>query len=465
MALPIVSGSEVQTQQVAPKLDATAFRNAALSKGRIGAAVGNIGGDLMDISQKFQDNRNARTLLDADLAMRKTADDYRDSLAKNPDERTWVPGFQQQASQLRQNILSGPDVGPDVKRQLTANLDRWQGAFTGEFTTAAQTQSLNRTKHSVIADYTAAARQGDTAGAQAAINLGRQSGALFPEDADRLQKNLPGITQRAQVDTGIANDPGKTLDLLKDQDASGRSKAFPNLDPKTLVTLIGTATRARNTEQTNAAEDLREQLENSPDGTLDPAMLKDQLKQKKITDGAYNSLLNLEQRTKLNEAKANAGELMGEVSLYDPADDKTGQKLRDLKAQAVGLPKGYYDSINTALNRKVKEGKGGGDDGEKVIDRLYTDGVLGSRKDDKGRQAANERRWDLQDALTKWKQQNPEASLHDEREYVQKLAEPDAVAHAKNSLTDASGYVKGKKYKDAKGNTATWDGEKFVEDK
>ena len=145
MALAIIPGSEISTPAASGKIDATPFRNAALMKGAEGAALGNAVGDFFgEVGKKFQDNVNARTVLDADLKMRTATDDFRDSLAKNPDENTWLPNWKDQSDQLKDSILNGPHVGPDVKRQLMAMTDRWQQAAGSEFKTAAQVQSINR---------------------------------------------------------------------------------------------------------------------------------------------------------------------------------------------------------------------------------------------------------------------------------------------------------------------------------
>ena len=67
MAVPIVSGSEVNTPASTVPLDSRAFREAALAPGRLAEAIGqNVGGFFQDVSQQIQDVRNSRQVFEAD---------------------------------------------------------------------------------------------------------------------------------------------------------------------------------------------------------------------------------------------------------------------------------------------------------------------------------------------------------------------------------------------------------------
>lgn len=422
MALAIVPGSEVETPNASPKVDGGVFRSAILSKGRSAAEAGDaIGGFFDDVSQKFQQNRNARTLLDADLQMRQFSDTYRDSLAKNPNEDEWAANFEEQSNQLKDHLLDGPGVGPDVKRQLQANLDRWQGATQGEITTAAQLQSLNRTKQTAIADYTYAARQGDVDGAMNAIQHGQENHALFPEDADRMRREVPRIAEQAQVDTGIENNPQLTYQKLTATTKTGNPSNFKSLDPNSRLRLTSQALQRWHAEQSASADGIRDDIDSGK--IPEEADIKAKEDSGQISGKAASSLRRYVKQKDWAESRANAAELMSDASSYDPTSDKDGKQFRDIQDQAVGLPQKYKDRVTRTLQERVKNSDKS-DDGMKTIDRLYDSKTFGDWKNADGKidpklwKKANDARWDMQDSLSTWRQKNPQATHKDEREFI-----------------------------------------------
>src|SRR6478736_1645706 len=156
MAIPnIVQGSLVQTPSSGVKIDSGAFREAALAPGRVGAAIGqDVGGLFEDVSQKIQANKNAGTIFRADLAMRKAKDDFTAQLVTMPDPTTWVPAWNQQTKALRESIIDGPNVGPDVKRHLGRMMDNWEQATTSETKIAALLKQNANTREDAVTDAT-----------------------------------------------------------------------------------------------------------------------------------------------------------------------------------------------------------------------------------------------------------------------------------------------------------------------
>ena len=53
------------------------------------SAGGKFRGAMADVADKIAQNRNARQVFDADLAMRKTYDNFNAQLVNMPDEGTW----------------------------------------------------------------------------------------------------------------------------------------------------------------------------------------------------------------------------------------------------------------------------------------------------------------------------------------------------------------------------------------
>ena len=371
MALAILPGSEVSTSQVGVRLDPNPARQAALMRGNQAAALGDsVAGFFGEVGRKFQDNINARTVLDADLKMRKFTDDYRDSLAKNPNEDTWVANLQDQSSQLRDEILSGPHVGPDVRNQLTSMLDRWEQATTSEVKTAAQIQAINRTKKTVIEDYTYSARQGDEKGALAAIQHGVDNHALFPEDADRMRKELPAIIQTAQVETGIQNKPLETLKLLEDQAKGGKSKAFPALDPQKLGMKIREAHAATARWQSDNLNRVLEDAAASPEGAGNPDEVRAMAERGEITARAATNTIKGWEKKGVEKAQSDFNVRMLEVQVHDfTADKNPDETAREIKDSAAALPPALQRRVFQSIDNRVKSAKKAGEAAEKPIER------------------------------------------------------------------------------------------------
>lgn len=340
-------------------MDAGPFREQALMSGRVAQSIGeNVSNIFGEIGQQFQENRNARTVLAADLTMRKTTDDFRDSLAKNPDEKTWIPSYQEQVAQVREKVLSGPDVNPAVKRQLSAMLDRWDQSTTAEIRTAAQLQSATRTKHTAIADYTYAARQGDEQGALAALDLAEKSHAMFPEDVARMRRELPGIVQQAQVETGLQSSPGMVLQKLRETDKEGKFVNFANIPPITRERLIVQANARHNAEQSANVQQIVESFAENPTSPPTEQELEQRVKSGEITAKAKQSILNLVEQKGLKEARDKAAVLAMQVHDHDFTVDKNPeQSAREFHDEIAGLPVRLQKPIMEQLTNRLTAAK------------------------------------------------------------------------------------------------------------
>ena len=143
-ALPIVPGTEVQTPIGGVQIDPTAFRNAALMRGKLGATIGqDAGGFLQDLANNIQDARNAKTVFKADLAQKQAYSNFTLQLQKDPqlqDPEKWLPAWRQQVDQIKDSVLNQQNLGPAVK----AHLERMTGNWEQQTTTAVQMNALKR---------------------------------------------------------------------------------------------------------------------------------------------------------------------------------------------------------------------------------------------------------------------------------------------------------------------------------
>lgn len=335
MAEPgIVSGSEVDTPAASPHVDGSVFRNAALSRGRSFTQGAEAVGDFFEnVSQKFQQNKNAQTMLNADLSMRKFADDYRDSLAKNPDESTWVNNFQEQSNQLKDSILDGPNVGPDVKRQLQANLSTWQQAHTSEITTAAQLKSLNRTQEVATDSAYKAASQGDMQGAENNLRVAYNAGAWTKEDFDRKLASLQPVADKASIAHSIGADAYRTLEDLKDQDKDGRSKRWKSLDPEQVQSEMVKAQTQVDKNYKAGYEKVRDQQNQNYIYTK--AELQDLADKHEIKASSIGSILKLQAgQSKVEDLPVNASKVQDMVLDLPDGMDESQRLARVVKIQS-----------------------------------------------------------------------------------------------------------------------------------
>lgn len=367
MALGIVPGSEIHTPVAGVRIDGEPQRQAALAQGRVGAAIGQGVGDLAyDVGMKFQANRNARTVFDADLAMRKTAEDFRTNLAKNPDEETWVPSWKDQVGTVRENILSGPNVGPEVKRMLTMKLDAWGQATTSEITQAAQLKSLKETHTSAVAASTMAYSQGDMEGGDNILRAAQSHYAMDESEVKTRMAQGQSTAAVAMADTVVATNPLKAPELIE--------KFKDKIPPRTYIGVIAHANEAKNRAQAANVNDLAMMMDESPDGTIDPALIKQKTKDGEITQRAADGLMRRMQRKTIETSQSEFIIGSGEVFDHDFTQDKkpedTARQYKDLYS---GLPTPLRIRLYKQIDRQMADAQKQGAKEQRPVEREIFD--------------------------------------------------------------------------------------------
>lgn len=143
-----------QTQQT-PNLPAVT--NASLGK-----ALGNIGEMAMDISEKAKRADDVTKLTEASMAMNKAQMDFATFQQQNPDEKQWLPKWQEIQTSLQQQF-NATEVTPEARLQLNDRLSDWSMRGTintqaNAFKQAGQRME-NSFKASLVGDNFDAARQ------------------------------------------------------------------------------------------------------------------------------------------------------------------------------------------------------------------------------------------------------------------------------------------------------------------
>lgn len=334
--LSIVPGSEVQTPSSGVKMDSSAFREAALAPGKVAAAIGqNVGGLFEEVSANVQANQNARQVFNADLAMRKTKDNFDASLAARPDEGTWLPAWKEQVDQLRESTLENPHVGPDVRRVLEQKFDIYEATTSGALRSKALLKSASETRTSAIASATYAAHQGDLESANNTIDAAVAHFAMTPAEAKKQKLQFPSIAAQSQADTAINTNPIKAPELIKRFEGT--------IDPKVMV---GITTRAREAQHAAQASNLSEwsqRLDDGPDHTIDTKMLAADRDSGAISQTGYDSIISRQKRMFAEDKKEAARTDRDEALLI-------GQDLINTNFVGDKAPKetdaGFTDRIN-----------------------------------------------------------------------------------------------------------------------
>ncbi len=377
----IVQGSLVQSPSSGVKIDSGAFREAALAPGRVGAAIGqDVGGLFEDVSQKIQANKNAGTVFRADLAMRKAKDDFTAQLVTMPDPQTWVPAWNQQTKALRDSIMDGPGVGPDVKRHLGMMMDNWEQATTSETKIAALLKQNADTRESAIEAATYAAQQGDLEGAHNAFRVAVDAHAMAPQEAQKLSRHFPVIAAKAQVNTLIATNPIGAPDIIEKQFSD-------KLPPQEFRIIKHVAMEAQSRAQSDNQEGISAQIDDNPLHTYDTDLLKQQRDSGQISVPGYQRiqarikgyadasekankadarLASLEERNDLNIAKLEAD---------NPPTDGTSLDswAADLKTRGLAYtnPANRHE-LNVYIDSKVKGVRNSGKKEEQPVEsRMY----------------------------------------------------------------------------------------------
>lgn len=360
--MQIVPGSEISTPPNAARMDTTALRDAALAPGLVGAAMGDaVGGFFADVSQKIQENRNARMVFEADLAMRKTKDDFTAELVNMPDETTWLPAWEQKVNQLKDSVADNPHAGPDVRQMLNQKFAIWQEATTAETRTAALLKGVKESRESGIAAATYAANQGDIKGAMDTVKAMVENHAMDQGEADKFSARFPNIAAHAQADLLISTDPITAPEQIK--------KLESQMEPRMFVRVQATARAAQAAAQTQNLDQWAQQMDASPDGTIDPEALRADVANNNLTQRGMNSLMTRMDQT---QKKNNVDEMSKLMMRADSADwlniPDASQKVKELKEQGAVLPTAMRKDLYEHIDAKVRSAKKLGESDEKPVE-------------------------------------------------------------------------------------------------
>ncbi|MGD0638388.1 MAG: hypothetical protein ABSA72_10165, partial [Nitrososphaerales archaeon] len=348
--LPIVPGSEVQTPASGTRMDPTAFRNAALARGRVGEALGSNVGDLFQtLATKIQDARNAKKVFDADQLMQQTHDQFVTDIQKDPalasDPDTWVPEYNRRVKGTVDQIMSDPKLGPAAKRQLNMMTKNW--ALTS--TTTVQFEALKREtgdiQQSGERTMMLAAQRGDEDKYFAAVRALGQRGIYGPATVRQKLSEWPSINADFRMTSIIIGNPTHAPDMIQ--------PFAKDVTPEEFSKKMKEAHAAQNSAWTENLNDARQDLDNGQkvdidklekDGTISArgaATLRNVIK-RQTEEGA-------KEYAKI--AKQEAGRVREWANRYDPNKDPSHSEFEALSAEVDGLDLAYKNELLPKLKK------------------------------------------------------------------------------------------------------------------
>jgi len=351
------------------KLDPSAFREAALMKGKVAGALGdNIGGFFQQVSDNVQEARNAKHIFDAHLTLNKTKDQFLSDIQTNPqlasDPKTWLPEYKQRMDQARQQIMDKDGLGPKVKRHLDMMTQNFQQDSTAEINTAALLRETADAAEAgkLTATYAIQNDQEDTA--IAAYKSLNEIGAIGPKETAARIAQVPGLVAESKALTAINTNAITAPDVIQ----TLKSK----INPKKFEQIYKTSIEARSKAQALNADDLSSRIDDSPDHTIEPAMLKGWRDAKKITDSQYDRLNSRMKNLTAEEAKKQTDEMYVAMQrardtdwVTDPNPETTA---KDLKELGLGWKNPQLRlKLNEYIDRAMATAKKKGETTEKPI--------------------------------------------------------------------------------------------------
>lgn len=365
----IVPGFEVSTPTSGTPIDPTAFRNAALTRGRVGEAAGSDVANLFQqVADQVQDARNAKKVFDADLSLSKTKEQFLIDIQKDPalasDPGKWVPEYTQRIQQTTQQIMGQPDLGPAVKRHL----DMMTQNFAQHSTTDVQMNALHRETEDTKESGFKAATQALQSGAEGSVEKAQviyksllEAGVIGPKVADQLIKQAPGQAAEASSMTAITTNPIKAPELIE------QFKGVIN--PRKFESIVKIAAEAKSRAQRENLNDLSEQMEDAPDKALDPKMLQAKVKSGDITQAGADKLLNRMKRDSAEADKEEAVKVHADIVDHDwVADSKPQDTAKAMAERIAGIQNpGERARLNERLKNYMDQAQKRGESVEKGV--------------------------------------------------------------------------------------------------
>jgi len=334
MPLPIVEGSQVNTEVGAAKIDPSAFRRAALTKGEMFAGAGNEAAQLLaSVGDKMQQVANTKHVIDADIQIKKFNQQQEEALSKNPNPTTWSKNYNNNFTSFRDQLMSNPQYGPDIRNHITGMLDQSQANTDINIRTAANKRQISDTRASIIAGSELDIQNAQPEEAMKKYTAGLHSGVYDQAEYDMLVQQLPKKINVAEVENGLTKDPISTYQALIEKDKNGNFVNYKSIEGKQRDAISNTARIRAVKEQSDNFITMMQDDYDPSIGGVSEEVVNEKMNSNLISRKAGENYLN---------AFKKAAEATSKKELEQVARDNT-QQLQHVEALAAN-PLGWRDS-------------------------------------------------------------------------------------------------------------------------
>lgn len=353
-----------------------------------------VAGVLGAVAERQMDAINIQKVAEAEDKMLAHQAEFENWKTQNPDETTWVKGWQDFSRQANDDILSG-DLSPDARSEIQSRLTRWQNRGAIQTGVASAKTSFAKASDTLESQAMRHADNGDLESANEIRTTMVQKGMIGPDEAVRREfadrdrykaKRLASITDGLDNAVMSGNDAEIPSLIQQAKDAGADENQVKALEQKAKIGVERTKEINQNKAQADFYGNLI--LQQAQGAVIVPAQIDAMAKEGKLNPLAAARLRE--------QAQNNTGALPGEfqefitkeVLTYDPVLDYDGAKKQAImqKSFSMGLRQDQAIRFNDAFNAAVKRnGTASGRDESQLrswahshIDEMWKKGAFGA---------------------------------------------------------------------------------------
>lgn len=170
------------------------FDGIAAGRRSLAAGIASIGQAAGDFALKKQEAVNYATAVDAELKMKTAFADYKETLAKNPDEKTFLPNWEKRTVEVEKE-LGMEDMPMAVRDRLAPQMKAWRADTAQQVRSVATVREIDRGRATLEKAASFAMQEGDAVGAAKLMRDGQSVGYFTAEQA---QDKIASFSNQAE---------------------------------------------------------------------------------------------------------------------------------------------------------------------------------------------------------------------------------------------------------------------------
>lgn len=325
-------------------------------------------------AQRLQAAKNEADLSAARTMMKKGSAAYEEEMQRNQDEDTWGDGWNRNSEQVAAEIMS-KDLPPEVMDRLQIDIQDWQESGALRVRQAQTTRTIQRqkAKFANAADY--AWSRGETAEGNLEIDKMLRHGLINDDEAGIMKSKGLEISETAQINDILRDNPQEAIDLLKDETEGGKPRNFKGIDSNRRLALLKEAETRLNLKRLETMDQI---MEERLAGRIYGA---DELKELMIKPTQAKWIMDEQTRRGEDPEIVAAGqELWKAIDEYDPVKDSTKKEGLELRYAIARQPPAVQELLKKVYDKKFNSSAYSSSNTEffNQFDRMYEAGLFGS---------------------------------------------------------------------------------------